>query len=73
MLADARTLFERGLREICPANKSLSPVKGSSSSNKFDWAVTAISIGASGMSTAPTVSSTQKSLISYMHCLLKPN
>lgn len=54
MLADARTLFERGLRDICLANKSLSPVKGSSSSNKFDWAVTAISIGASGMSTAPT-------------------
>ncbi|KAG0622952.1 hypothetical protein M758_3G136200 [Ceratodon purpureus] len=53
LLADARILFERGLRDFYPANRSLSPVKGSSS-NKCDWAVTAISIGAGGMMTIPT-------------------
>ncbi|XP_024382887.1 DNA polymerase eta isoform X2 [Physcomitrium patens] len=53
ILADARILFERGLRDFCPVNKSLSPVKGSSNS-KCEWAVTALSIGAGGISTIPT-------------------
>jgi len=69
LLADARILFERGLRDFCPRNKSLSPIKGSGG-NKCDWAVTALSIGASGMSTVPSVSSTQISHY-YMHCLVE--
>ncbi|KAG0553321.1 hypothetical protein KC19_12G002200 [Ceratodon purpureus] len=53
ILADVRSLFERGLRDFCPLNKSLSPVKGSGR-NSCNWAVTLISIGANDISAIPT-------------------
>lgn len=55
ILADARVLFERGLRDFCPPNQNLSPVKGTAGKNSCRWAVTSLSIGASGMSAVPTV------------------
>lgn len=53
ILADVRSLFERGLRDFCPLNRSLSPVKGTGS-NSCNWAVTLISIGANDISAIPT-------------------
>lgn len=57
ILADCRSLFERGLRDFCPPNQSLSPSKGSGSKSGTHWAVTLISIGAGDISAVPTVSS----------------
>ncbi|CAM6037849.1 unnamed protein product [Sphagnum compactum] len=52
IVADARVLFEKCLQDFCPSS-SLSPLKATGGTS-CNWAVTALSVGASNISALPS-------------------